>query len=130
MRYGRLGYPEDVTRLYAGLNIPEPPELGTDEMTRNTVIHSRFIPALVIIICREDVDRWDGAPVADNAPVLGQRYRDQISGWEGTATAVTHHLDGTWTAEISNGADTGPVSHWVAANRLTGLGDDQYGFRP
>lgn len=63
-------------------------------------------------------------------PDLDHRYRDRITGFEGTAVARTEYLGGRTTVCLERGDATKKTeSLWVDAFRLEPLDSQTVGFR-
>lgn len=53
---------------------------------------------------------------------FGKMYRDDITGWEGKATATRHHLGDLPDALLERlDPDGAPVERWFAVARLTAI---------
>lgn len=50
---------------------------------------------------------------------LGKKYRDSLTGHEGTATSRTEYLHGCVRVCLESGGDSGPAEHWFDEQRLT-----------
>jgi hypothetical protein len=56
---------------------------------------------------------------------LGEKYRDSITGFEGTATGLTVYLYGCRRVMLEGGKDGEPKTEWFDEQRLVRVTTDQ-----